>query len=601
MSFIIANGNSNDASIYDTGVLPLSTEDVYSNGFTVQINANLTVNRLRNDASDYYLPNTAIPIMTSNTLPSGTAISGGNGFGFDAWKAFDRTFTSAWQSNVANTGWVGYMFPTGKIIKRYSIYTANSNIIHPRTWTFEGSNDGSSWTILDTQTLQSLVNSTFYTYPVTNTTSFTYYRINITATSNITGLPAIAEFEMTESTSNVIGKITGGGFVISSTNLTVTTFDLNAAASGLISITAASGTTSLNITSSVTAIAVNSSNIINNTGNNNLIITCPSLFGVVTSGGTSNSVVLSKSGSGTLTINGTVTGGGSNGGAGLHAVSISGSGDTTITGDVNARASGTTNACYGVSHTGSGKLIVFNVNGAGNINSTGYAISSTSTGNLEITGNVTGGVVAAAINKSVGTIIMTGNCIATTLPAIIGTPTSIILVGNALGAVSPSIQITGTGIIDITGNITAGSSAPGIQSTGLVKLNGVAYNANRYSAIYAPQWTIESTTTSWRHQTFAGADITLYASGASLGNPALGDVRFGTVYGPSGTLVGTLRVPNPNTVLLGNLTDNTTGTLLMTPADFVSELNTSTASVAVRLRNCATVATTGDQIASYNI
>ena len=83
--------------------------------------------------------------------------------------------------------------------------------------------------------------------------------------------------------------------------------------------------------------------------------------------------------------------------------------------------------------------------------------------------------------------------------------------------------------------------------------------------------------------------------------PSTGNVRFGTVYGPGLVNTGTLRVPNPNTVLLGNLTDNTTGTLLMTPADFVSELNTSTASVAVRLRNCATVATTGDQIASYNI
>jgi hypothetical protein len=57
-------------------------------------------------------------------------------------------------------------------------------------------------------------------------------------------------------------------------------------------------------------------------------------------------------------------------------------------------------------------------------------------------------------------------------------------------------------------------------------------------------------------------------------------------------------------VLLGVLTDATTGTLLMTPADFWNYLISSgfTAnSIGDRLQNAATVATTGGQIASYNI
>jgi hypothetical protein len=56
--------------------------------------------------------------------------------------------------------------------------------------------------------------------------------------------------------------------------------------------------------------------------------------------------------------------------------------------------------------------------------------------------------------------------------------------------------------------------------------------------------------------------------------------------------------------LSGVLVDATTGTLLMTPADFWNYLISSgfTAnSIGDRLQNVATVATTGGQIASYNI
>ena len=81
-------------------------------------------------------------------------------------------------------------------------------------------------------------------------------------------------------------------------------------------------------------------------------------------------------------------------------------------------------------------------------------------------------------------------------------------------------------------------------------------------------------------------------------------MRLGTTYGASGELTGTLAMPIPATVLLGVLTDATTGTLLMTPADFWNYLISSgftTNSIGDRLQNAATVATTGNQIASYNI
>ena len=40
----------------------------------------------------------------------------------------------------------------------------------------------------------------------------------------------------------------------------------------------------------------------------------------------------------------------------------------------------------------------------------------------------------------------------------------------------------------------------------------------------------------------------------------------------------------------------------MTPEQFITELNDNTIiPVAVRLQNCATVSTTGDQVASYGV
>jgi len=63
-------------------------------------------------------------------------------------------------------------------------------------------------------------------------------------------------------------------------------------------------------------------------------------------------------------------------------------------------------------------------------------------------------------------------------------------------------------------------------------------------------------------------------------------------------------VPSPSNVLQDVGTDATVGTLLMTPAQFWNYLISSgfTAnSIGDRLQNAATVATTGGQIASYNI
>lgn len=150
---------------------------------------------------------TAIPKMTSNTLPSGIASSSSenNTTTLGAWRAFDGDFNSAtngWTTVLnVKTGWLRYEFQTSKIISKYSIAPVNSieNINRsPNSWTFEGSNDGSTWDILDTRT-----NISDWTvlrkkeFSFSNVNSYKNYRINITL-NNGGAYVAIGELEMFE-------------------------------------------------------------------------------------------------------------------------------------------------------------------------------------------------------------------------------------------------------------------------------------------------------------------------------------------------------------------------------------------------------------------
>ena len=123
-------------------------------------------------------------------------------------------------------------------------------------------------------------------------------------------------------------------------------------------------------------------------------------------------------------------------------------------------------------------------------------------------------------------------------------------------------------------------------------------------AIVAPRVTIDNSNSSWLFQTSTGGDRTLYAAGVALGNPATSNVRFGTTYGASGELTGLVKIPPTGDVLLEVGVDNTAGTLLMTPAQCWNYLISSgfvADSIGERLQNASTVATTGGQLASYNI
>lgn len=111
-------------------------------------------------------------------------------------KAFDNSPYTKYLTFNATTS-IGYSLTGGAIATQYSITSANdAQERDPRDWTFQGSNDSTNWTTLQTQTNQLFSNRyKKRTYVFTNATSYKYYRINITA-NNGASIIQLAELEI---------------------------------------------------------------------------------------------------------------------------------------------------------------------------------------------------------------------------------------------------------------------------------------------------------------------------------------------------------------------------------------------------------------------
>jgi hypothetical protein len=106
--------------------------------------------------------------------------------GYEAYRAFDNSnLFYASNNNAARPPvYVTVQFPNPKVVKRYGIQgktTVSGAIMQaPRIWNFEGSNDGISWTVLDSKPFQyTLDDNVMHYFELSNTNSYTFYRIYI--------------------------------------------------------------------------------------------------------------------------------------------------------------------------------------------------------------------------------------------------------------------------------------------------------------------------------------------------------------------------------------------------------------------------------------
>jgi hypothetical protein len=584
----IANGNWSNLAIWqddslgyfaNSTVLPTSIDDVYANNFTVTIDGTRNASTIRNTA---FTPPTqlalmSIPQMSSNTTPSGTAAASSVGGGQAAWLAFDRNTGTYWESNTSS-GWLSYQFPTGRIIKRYGFFTESSGR-SPRTWTFEGSNNGSTWVVLDTQTNFVTGVSTFHSFDISaNTTSYTFYRINVSVSQVVGFNLRIAELEMSEIT-NLYGSIVaGGGFTFANGgNLTCT-------ASGNSVFNRAVGSVyclTFDLPSGQSATFNGSVNFVPDVSSGRSIL--------VQNTGTFNMV-----------------------------------GDySTPNGSQNVKAAIFINASTTINLIGN----ITNSQIGGNSSSTLWVFAGNPT--INITGNVSGGNTnnfSAAIGNGIycattTTINITGNITTNSASSIwFNTSGTLNLIGNATGGTAfPAVFNTGApATIDILGTTTSGSGFPAISglATTFVKVRGNIINTDTYAAIHAGRVVIDDNVTSWQFKDSTNTITrTLYTPGVPLGNPATSNVRNGVTYGPALELTGTAFIPTADNVRKGVPVDATIGTADLTAADmwdYLASNITTSGSIGEVVKNIKTKTdlipnnptsneSVGAIVASYNI
>jgi hypothetical protein len=117
--------------------------------------------------------------------------------GFDG---ITGTVENGWVNNGGTSGSLTYKFSSSTSVTGYKVFPfilPNNNLSRtPKNWTFEGSNNGTTWTTLDTQTNQTSWSSEAgVTYAFSNSTSYLYYRLNCSV-NNGDGYTAIGELQL---------------------------------------------------------------------------------------------------------------------------------------------------------------------------------------------------------------------------------------------------------------------------------------------------------------------------------------------------------------------------------------------------------------------
>ena len=128
------------------------------------------------------------PMVNLALSGSGTASSNDGSSGWDGpAQAFDNDPSTRWyngNTHPSPTGWLRYDFGSGnaQVVKRYTVNSADVVGREPTAWQFQGSNDGSTWTTLDTESGQAFSDPYKQKiYNIGNTIAYRYYQINITA------------------------------------------------------------------------------------------------------------------------------------------------------------------------------------------------------------------------------------------------------------------------------------------------------------------------------------------------------------------------------------------------------------------------------------
>lgn len=145
-----------------------------------------------------------IPPMTANNAPAPYVVSRSSVYGstYEAWKAFSKinsASTDCWATvNGTNTGWLAIDTGRDTTINYYKLAcrAASTALSWPKTWTLEGSNNGSTWEVIDSRENEMFVgNGEEKIFHLESPVTYRHYRINVTANGGLASYLAIGTFD----------------------------------------------------------------------------------------------------------------------------------------------------------------------------------------------------------------------------------------------------------------------------------------------------------------------------------------------------------------------------------------------------------------------
>ena len=182
------------ADFDETGVFThvVTNED---NGFALQLDRDPN-----STPEGYTLGADCVPLMTAATTGGVTVTDSGNlGAGYEGWRAFDNSSNTRW-GVAATSGMLTVTLAAAKIIAGYSIRARNDSYLidSPKSWALEGSNNGTDWTVLDTQSgMTSWSMNERKEFAISSPAAYLYYRLNISSNQSGTDT-SVSEVELLE-------------------------------------------------------------------------------------------------------------------------------------------------------------------------------------------------------------------------------------------------------------------------------------------------------------------------------------------------------------------------------------------------------------------
>ncbi len=157
-------------------------DEVYMNGILV-FEKNTDCDGANNPSTT-----TAVPIMTSNTAPSGTCSANEEGFGsYPACNAFDNQFASVWMGDMMGSGnadWIKYTWSgTAPAINKYSLRIKDAPHAAPVEWDLYGSNGSQGDEVLLDSVRNGTVGTSATWFTFINDISYKYLVLYIRKTS----------------------------------------------------------------------------------------------------------------------------------------------------------------------------------------------------------------------------------------------------------------------------------------------------------------------------------------------------------------------------------------------------------------------------------